>query len=361
MHVTHNMDFGGTEQVIRQVIAGFDSKQFVSSVVCIDGYIGEIGQQMIAEGIQIDFINRGSGFNLGTISSLRRLVLESKIDILHCHQYTPFCYGVMACIGTPAKAVFTEHGRFHPDSYTWKRRLVNQVLYRLAHKITCISQATRQALAQYEWIPAKRIEVIYNGVRAPQMNRPEGSVREFHGIPSSSYLLGTIARLDPIKNQCMMIEAFAEFQKVVPDSALIIAGDGPERATLQQRANQLGVKQSIQFSGFVTDIADYLDAFDVFLLTSFSEGTSMTLLEALATGKVIIATMVGGNVEVLEHGKTGMLVPSGDQSALLQCLIDINTNDKLCSELSANALLSFEKNFSNEKMSSAYTRLYDSL
>jgi len=361
MHVTHNMDFGGTEQVIRHVIASVDSELFISSVVCIDGYVGEIGLQMIDKGIQIDSINRGSGFNLNTISSLRRLVLESKIDVLHCHQYTPFCYGVLACIGTPAKAIFTEHGRFHPDSYTWKRRFVNQLLYRMAVKITCISEATRKALDQYEWIPKKRIEVIYNGVSTPQLNQPVGSVRKSLGISESTFVLGTIARLDPIKNQCMMIEAFAELRKTIPDSALIIAGDGPERAALEERANQLEVKQTVYFSGFITEIADYLDAFDVFLLTSFSEGTSMTLLEALAAAKVIVATMVGGNAEVLEQGKTGMLIASGDQTALVQSLIDINSNHTLRSELSANAQLSFRKRFSDEKMSSAYTRLYDSL
>ena len=361
MHLVLTLDVGGAEQVVRHIIEGVDSNKFQSSVVCIDGHDGEVGQLLRANGYLTQQLNRGPGFDLSTIIRLRRLIQEQRIDVLHCHQYSPFCYGAIACLGIRTKIIFTEHGRFYPDRYSWKRRVVNQILYRLTHRITCISKATRQALHEFEWIPASRVNVIYNGVATPSLTQPPGYVRDVLGIKETTFVVGTISRLDPIKNQHMMIRAFADLHESVEDCALILVGDGPEREALEEQAASSGVSDSVHFTGFVTNIADYLSAIDVFLLTSFSEGTSMTLLEAMSMKKAIIATAVGGNIEVLKSGETGMLIDSDDQQALRTELIALHKNNDWRDMLGHNAQTSYQSLFSRKTMTDAYSSLYQLL
>lgn len=361
MHLVLTLDFGGAEQVVRQIIDGVNPDKYLSSVVCIDDHVGEIGELLQADGCSIQTLNRGPGFDWRTIVRLRRLIKEQGIDVLHCHQYTPFCYGALACVGIRTKVIFTEHGRFYPDRYTWKRRLVNQLLYRLTDRITCISKATRHALDEYEWIPTNRVEVIYNGVATPELNQSPGHVRNALGIKESTFVLGTISRLDPIKNQHMMIRVLADLHDTVEDCVLILAGDGPEREALETLAASCGVSDYVYFPGFITNIAAYLDAIDVFLLTSFSEGTSMTLLEAMSMKKAIVATAVGGNTEVLNSGETGVLIDSNDQQALLKELIELHENSEWRQMLGHNAQASYQSMFSRKTMSDEYSSLYEKL
>ena len=139
---------------------------------------------------------------------------------------------MLAAAFTGVRVVFTEHGRFHPDRYTWKRRLLNPVLARMTHEIVAISAATRDALVAYEWLPRRRIRLIYNGVTPPAA--PDGgtpSVRERLGIGADTVVLGTIARLDPdqepgddARKRCAAVR-----QSGTRDCVLVLAGDGPER------------------------------------------------------------------------------------------------------------------------------------
>ena len=124
-HLTFDMRIGGAEQVIKNLVEGIDSVQYNSSIFCIEEPIGSFGQQLIEQGTTIHSLPRKEGFNLTLIFKIRHYLKKYKIDILHCHQYTPWVYGVLSTIGTGIKVIFTEHGRFYPDRSSWKRRLIN--------------------------------------------------------------------------------------------------------------------------------------------------------------------------------------------------------------------------------------------
>lgn len=358
LHVTHNMAFGGTEQVIRQIVTACDDQRYKSSIVCIDGKVGEIGQALLEEGVSVSAISRGSGLDRQAIAQLRSRIHSNNVNIVHCHQYTPFCYGAFASVGLKVQVIFTEHGRFHPDRYTWKRRIINQILYRLADNITSISDATRMALDKFEWIPKKRVSVIYNGVARLKHDECAQSIRDKLGIANEEWVLGTISRFDPIKNQVMMLQALQRIRTRFPNTVLLLAGDGPERSTLEKTARELAIEEAVYFTGFVSDIAEHLQAIDIFLLTSFSEGTSMTLLEAMSMGKAIIATAVGGNVEVIDDEFSGILVPSGDVDALVDRLIYLRNNPEYMEQLRTGAKQAYIDRFSVEKMVGQYEKLY---
>jgi len=358
LHITHNMAVGGAEQVIRQLIRAMDSSKYESSVICIDGYIGVLGEDLQKNGVMVESISRKAGFDRAVVETIRSKIKNNNYDVVHCHQYTPFCYGAVASAFLKVKVIFTEHGRFHPDRFTWKRRIVNQILHRQAEQIVAISTATKVALKRYEWIPLSSVEVIYNGVDEPVPERRVEDIRRIHGIADDAMVLGTISRLDSIKNQRMMLLALVKVLPKYPNTVLIIAGDGPERAELESIVATCGIENNVRFTGFITDVGAYLKTIDVFLLTSYSEGTSMTLLEAMACSNAIIATAVGGNVEIIENKHSGILVESGNIDALWESLELLLGDRNLRERLGDNANTEYQARFTRRSMLLAYEKHY---
>jgi len=364
VHVTHSMEIGGTEQVIMQLVRGLDPERYTNVVVCIDGLVGEMGKQLEGEGVHLHALSREAGLDRNLIKSLRELLKSEEADLVHCHQYTPYTYGVLAALGLDTKVVFTEHGRFYPESYTWKRRLINPLLVLATDAIVSISEATRQALGRYEWIPTRRIEVIYNGLLATTTDtQPDkagllGTDRPAL-LEDSCCLVGTVARLDPIKNHSMMIRAIGQLQQKWPDSRLVIVGDGPERETLEQLTSELGLEEAVLFTGFKNNPADYINLFDIFLLTSDSEGTSMTLLEAMAHKIPCIVTNVGGNPELIQHQHNGLLIERGNVEQLVHALDTLLSDVTLGNTLAAQAQEDFAERFELQKMIDGYQDLYN--
>ena len=227
MHLTYDMRIGGTEMVIKNLIEGSDSSLFDMSIYCIETPIGPWGIDMQNAGLAITSKARKPGFDISLIFAIRKHIKTYNIDLLHCHQYTPWVYGVLAAFGTKTKVIFTEHGRFYPDSSTWKRKLINPWLCRITTHITAISKATKQALIDYENVPEARIDVIYNGIQPLKVDLARTpALRQKLNIPNNSLILGTIARLDPIKNHKMMLDAFAKVIKSHPETVLVIVGEG---------------------------------------------------------------------------------------------------------------------------------------
>ena len=161
MHITYDMRIGGTEMVIKNLIDGANTEAYKMSVLCIESPLGPFATDLMDNSIQFYELNRQPGFDTKLIAQIRRVIKEDDIDIIHCHQYTPWVYGVIAATLTNTKVIFTEHGRFYPDSSSWKRKLINPILNCLTEQVTAISEATKTALVNYENIAKKSIDVIY--------------------------------------------------------------------------------------------------------------------------------------------------------------------------------------------------------
>lgn len=359
LHVTHNMSIGGAEVVIKQLVSSIDTDRFEHQIVCIDGIVGELGQTLADTGLKVHGLNREPGLDFSLIRQLRALIKREQISVLHCHQYTPFTYGALASIALGINVVFTEHGRLYPDTWSWKRRLVNKALQLQANHIVAISEATREALVEYEWIGRGRIGIVYNGIDGYSPAPKNESLLKTLGLSPTDCILGTVSRLDSIKNQALMISALARVIPENPNARLLLVGDGPEREALEAQIEQLGLQGKVVISGYVQDVPNYLNLVDVFLLTSFSEGTSMALLEAMSMKKPVIATKVGGNIELLEHESSGLLIDSDDEAALASSYVQLLSNPELRARLGQAASESFQRKFHVSMMSSAYEELYD--
>ena len=361
LHLTYDMRIGGTEMVIKNIIEGSNRNFFLMSIFCIEEPIGPWGVELQSQGINITAKARKPGFDLKLIAQINRHLRENNIDVIHCHQYTPWVYGVIAAIGTKTKVIFTEHGRFYPDSSSWKRKLINPVLCIITDHVTSISKATKQALVEYENIPKNRIEVVYNGIAALKVNPSETQkTRAKLDINSSTTVIGTIARLDPIKNHKMMINAFAIIAKQIDDIKLIIVGDGEERENIQAQISNLGLEDKVRLTGYDPRPQRYLELMDIYLLSSLSEGTSMTLLEAMSLGKPCIATDAGGNPEIVKNFETGLVTSNDDAAKFADAVMTLINQHEMLSSYGQEGKRVFDSSFNVTKMNEKYALLYQS-
>jgi len=360
LHITYDMNIGGTEQVIRNLVEGLDKSRFKSSILCIDGQIGPWGQELQKKGFPHFCLHRKPGFDLQLIKDIHRLIQRESVDIVHCHQYTPYTYGWFGSLFTGKPVIFTEHGRFYPDVSSPKRRLINPILQMRTAAITAISAATKQALVDYENLAANRIDVIYNGIADTRVAASDELKRQL-GLQNEDIVLGTISRLDPIKNQSMMLKAFKRARATNPQLKLLMIGDGPLREELKALTQELDLNASVIFTGFQPNPQAYLALMDIFLLPSLSEGTSMTLLEAMSFGKPSIATAVGGTPEILQHGKTGLLTANKDEDGLTAAIIYLSNSEELRQLYGKQARAQYELHFSLAVMTEKYESLYEKL
>jgi len=359
LHVTLNMGIGGTEQVVRQLVMGMESEGVEFEILCIDGHIGAIGEGLQQAGIPVHKLKRMQGFDWSLIAGIRKRLRAGRFDVVHCHQYTPWLYGWLAALGTPARVVFTEHGRLYPDRYRYKAMLVNPVMAMFTTTIVSISSATKEALVRFEFIPRKKIRVIYNGTAALKRNDIEAQkVRDNLGIPKDAFVVGTVSRLDPVKNQSMMLRAFKEFSEKYPDSYLLMVGDGPDKEKLISLANELGLSERTIFTGFINNPIHYLSAMDVFLLSSHTEGTSMTLLEAMSLEIPSVATHVGGNPEIIENGTTGILTEPDSSKSFAEALEKLCQDGPTRKSMGSAAQQRFMERFSAKVMLHDYEAIY---
>ena len=359
LHLTYDMRIGGTEMVIKNIIEGSDPTRFEMSIFCIEEPLGPWGNELLAQGVAITTKARSPGFDTSLIKAIRSHLKRYAIDVIHCHQYTPWVYGVIAGLGLKCKVVFTEHGRFYPDTSSWKRKLINPWLARVTDSIMAISEATKQALVAFENIPENRIGVVYNGIESPIVNSDKvETLREQLGLSPINKVLGTIARFDPIKNHPMMLKAFAEVVETIPNSTLIIVGDGEERETITAKIKELNLESKVILTGYEPKPQHYLALMDVFLLSSLSEGTSMTLLEAMSLSKPCVVTNVGGNPEIITHGKNGYVCESGNAKEMATQAIKL-LEEKADYERKAKASLErYLQLFTCDSMTLAYADIY---
>jgi len=324
--------------------------------------IGPLGERVAASDIEVHCVRRRPGIDLAILGRLKRVYQQLRPDLLHCHQYTPWFYGGWAGARAHLPVIFTEHGRHQPDHRRLRRVLFNRYLLRHTKAITAVSASIRDALLRNEMLPAKRVEVVYNGVDHHSLERDESirrRVREELGLSPQTLVIGHAGRLMPVKNQALLLRSLAELARREPrlDWVAILVGGGPLEQELRALCDELQLKEHVRFLGQRSDVPDLLCAFDIFALSSFSEGTSVTLLEAMACSLPVVATAVGGNPELVQDGVQGYLVPSDDSAAFAGAILRL-TDVGLRTRMGAAARLEVEMRFTQQGMIDNYLEIY---
>jgi len=260
--------------------------------------------------------------DLAAVALLTRTLREGNFTIMHAHSSRAGLVGRLAACraGTPL-VLFTAHNSiFYEQWPAWKKWLfaaAESMLGRCTDRIFTVSEALRKELLAREHLDAKRVVTVYNGidVKRFQQGGDRLAVLRSLGMPPLGQVVGTIARLAPQKGVAYFIEAAAMLVKDYQVNFVII-GDGPLRRRLEAEAAERGLGQRVFFAGERRDIPEILSALDLFVLPSVTEGFPLTLLEAMAAGKPVVATTAGGIPEAVVDQRTGLLVPPRDAQAL---------------------------------------------
>jgi len=357
MHVVRTLATGGTESVVRRLLSGLDPDRFQQSLCTLISAPGFQPPDTIC-------LDRTAGEPAFLVPQLTRIFARERPDIVHSRNWATIESVIAAKLARVSVVVHSEHGR---DLNTmgrqpWRRRVLRRVSYACADRVFCVSQELKDYYSREIGLPSRSFEVIPNGVDVERY-RPDQQARAERraalGAGPGTTVVGTVSRLDPVKDHSTLLQAAEMALKSGVDLRLVIVGDGTQRAALEKElASKLNLSRRTLFAGEVRNVADWLNSFDVFVLPSLSEGMSNTLLEAMAVGVAPIATAVGGNPEVVEHGHSGLLVRPGDAKEICDHLVRLATADEWRRDLGGNARQRIVARFSIERMLEQYEEMY---
>lgn len=365
-HVLHRLYLAGAE-VLAAALARRLQERYRFVFYCLDE-IGPLGHQLANEGFEVVDLARQPGVDWSVARRLRQHARSRGVQLLHAHQYTPFFYAAVSRgVSAAPKVLFTEHGRHWPDQRRPKRVMANRLLLRRADRVTAVGSFVRTALIDNEGLPAARVQVVHNGIDPILYTSQEsdrdtrGRMRTELGVAADELVVLQVARFHPVKDHLTAIRAFADTVKQVPNARLLLAGDGDEREKITETIETLGVAGRVSLLGVREDVPALMAAADLFMLSSVSEGISVTLLEAMAAGLPIVATDVGGNSEVVEHGQTGLLSPRADSSALAVNMVGLLSDGATRNAFGQAGRERLMKLFTQDRMHAAYCEIYDQM
>jgi len=371
LFVIDNLTFGGGERVFSQVIRGLNKERFGVFVASSPG--GKFEKKLTEVGMKIEPIDMTSRYNLGTISQLKRIIKTKDVQIVHSQGARADFFARIAArianapITISSMAMLVEGydvGILRKNLYV----LIDRWTERWVDKFIVLSEALRQALIERHKIPEEKVVKIYNGIELDEYNpglkeaRSEKlEVRRGLRLENDVPVIGAIGRLVWQKGFEYLIRAIPKVTEVFPETRFLIVGEGPLKDKLKVKGEKLKVADSIIFTGFRSDIKQILTSIDLLVMPSLLEGLPMALLEGMAMAKPIVATKIEGITEVLEDGKTGLLVPPKNTDALAGAIIQILNNKTKSNLLGQNARKMVEEKFSVEKMVEQIEWLYEGL
>ena len=357
LHVALSLQPGGTERLIVELAKRLH-RDVPAAVCCLD-VAGAWASELTTRGIHVTALGRAPGFRPALGRAVSRVAHQHGATVLHAHHYSPFVYSCLARLTRPSlRVVFTEHGRLGDTGPSPKRRLANTILARLADAVCAVSEDVRQHLIG-EGFASSAVGIVYNGIEPGTAPDPAARARQRAalGIADRVLVVGTIARLDRVKDLGTLIRAVALAAQARPVELLII-GDGPERAHLTQLAARESGSAPVRFMGHLDDARAWLAGCDVYANSSLTEGISLTILEAMAAALPIVATRAGGTPEVIDE-TCGRLVAPRNPEAMADTIRALGVDARLRQTLGAAARRRVCDRFALDRMVAEYRQVYE--
>lgn len=356
VHLVIGGEIAGGQLIALQLARGArDRGDVVSFVSPADGPFAVRARE---EGFAVDLADLGRTHRIDGMLRLARLLRRERADVLHTH--TLAAANALARIaGRLARVPVVSHlhiaNHFRPSTRALLAR-VDNVTARLAAALVAVSEDTRRAYEEQGY--PRCIRVVYNGVAT--LSADANGLREELSIPADAPLIAEVARLCDVKGQRELIDAVAR----LPGARAVLVGadleqDGAYEQALRQRAEELGIADRVVFVGYREDAARVVAAADVFALPSWTEGLPLVVLEAMALGRPVVATTVGGTPELVADGETGLLVPPRDVEALTAALKRVLDDEALRRRFGEAGKRRVAERFSSEAMTREVLALYD--
>lgn len=355
--VLPTLEAAGMETMVADLAEQLAARGHRVGVTCLQA-LGPLEARLARHGVRTSLVPT-PGFvpNLVGSAALAAHLRAARPDVVHVHSGS---WGKAAWsaarAGLPG-TVFTIHGLL--DVEPWHSVMLKRWAMRRTAVAVAVSEPLARHLRDEVRIPADRVELIINGIDAARFapGPRDGALRARLGLPADRPLVGTVARLVPVKHQALLVEAFARLVAAGTAADLVIVGEGELRGALEAQARALGVADRVHLPGATDDTAPVYRALDAFVLCSLAEGTSISVLEAMASGTPVVATAVGGTPALLDAGACGALVPSGDAGALAAAIADALASPA-ARERAARARARAVAHYGAAAMAAGYERVY---
>jgi glycosyltransferase involved in cell wall biosynthesis len=328
----------GVKRLFAWMIPRFDPDRYTVSLVSLRKK--DLSEETLDSfGVDITYLQK-SKFDPTTLAALLKVIDRKQIDILHLHGYGATTFGRLAALRRRLPVILHEHANL--TDTPWYQKLADVALEPLTDIAIAVSQSTADFVIKARKIPARKVKIVYLGVPLEEFSRPRsdderGQARAALGLGADDFLLGTVTRLHESKGNTILVDAARLVLEQRPHARFYLVGEGPLREPLEQQARALGLGDRFVFAGFARDVASVLSAFDVSVFPSLWEGTPLTVFEALAMGKPIVATDADGLVDVLTHERDALIVPKRNPRALADAIVRMMDDPSLRARLAGNA------------------------
>jgi len=360
LHTIQNLNYGGMERVLANIVERIDPERFESHVLVFQ-YLGRFSEGLDAFA-GLHAMDRVSRLSMLWPRSIARMIRSIAPDVVHSHSGVWYKSSLAARMAGVARVIHTDHGRQQPDP--WQARLLDGLASRRTDVAVAVSDMVAAQLRDGIVRGRCRIEVVVNGVDTDSVVRTHDvdRMRTELSIEPDAPVIGSIGRLEPIKDYATMIDAFARLLgrwEQTPCPVLVIAGNGSERERLESAAAAARIDDRVRLLGWHDDIPRLLGAFTLFTMSSLSEGTSISLLEAMSARLCPVVTDVGGNSAVLGPALRHRLVPAADPEALAAAWLDALSNPQRRIEDGETARARVVAEYSLDRMVDRYQEIYE--
>lgn len=334
------------EKLLVEFARHADRERFRLHFICLEGR-GKLADEVEALGWPVEALGKPPGVRPGLILKLAMLFRRLDVDVVHTHNEPACIYGVPAArLARIPLVLNTRHGQ--GSALETRRARAFTLAARLAGRVVCVSKDAA-ALSVRSGLSGKRVTTIWNGIDTQKF--------PFRG-PCPGGPAIAVGRLAAVKNIDALVRAMPPVIEQIPQFRLRIVGGGPCRPALEALSAELRLQDYVAFTGEANNVPQQLQQASMFVLPSLSEGVSLSLLEAMATGLPVVATGVGGNVEVVQDGETGFLVPPQEPASLAQAIIRLAADPELSRRMGAAGRRRIEATFDVRAMVRAYEGLY---
>lgn len=349
LEVANNLGPGGRTKVIADLVAGLKGHGLevrlatISACECGPEFLEALGAPCL------DLAWGGQGLDLSLMRRLRGLMRREGVQVVHAHDGASQFYAFAAAKTLPGvRTVYTFHRGHLVDNRDWSDLARNKLLDLFTDRYVFVSAERRDFYCRRNHISLAKAEVIYNGVDVElcRQRAPQGTpCRARLGLSADATLLGAVGALKPAKALDVLLRSLPEVIKQVPKAHLVVVGEGPERPRLEALARELGLEGRVSLVGHRQDVLDWINALDIFVMPPRADGFSLVFVEAMACGKPVVASRVGGIPEAVVEGQTGLLVPPEDPQALARAVIRLCADPQEAARLGQAGAVRAAKHF----------------
>lgn len=354
LHVVYSLEVGGLERIVVHLANNIDRAKYETFIYCISK-VGDLAS-FLDDRENLFVIGNIGRINCRSVKSIHDIVRKRSIDIIHSHNFPGLLYSFLPAKINRVPLVHTLHGYVESEERR-KFALVEKVISRSIERYVCVSNQLLELVRERFRINEKKLSLVYNGIPLPD------SSAELRDRKDAEIVIGSVGRLTLVKNYALLINAFSRLLERYPRCRLELVGSGEQGDALMRLVRSLHIEDRVVMRGYRTNVADFVRHFDIFVLPSFNEGHSISLLEALSMKKVCVVSAVGGNVEIIENSINGFLFESNNVDDLLDTLIHViqNLHGQDMDNVRSRALETLESKFSLDAMLRNYEEIYDSL